>query len=115
MTGGAIVDGDRLKDRISAAGLTHAELAARVGAKQPTITRLITGEQRASKYLHQIAVELNTTSAYLVGATDDPHSEGDSPILSAEQREWLDLIDAMRARDRAAILHIARAMSRASD
>lgn len=67
-----MVIGDRLKERISAAGFTHAELARRVGVKQPTITRLISGEQGGSKHLHQIAAILQTTPAYLTGEADDP-------------------------------------------
>jgi len=76
-----MVIGDRLRERISAAGFTHAELARRVGVKQPTITRLITGEQGGSKHLHQIAAILQTTPAYLTGEADDP-SDGFVPVPS---------------------------------
>jgi phage repressor protein C with HTH and peptisase S24 domain len=75
MSNPSCIDPSRLVSLIERAGLTHAELARRVGVKQPTITRLTTGEQAGSKHLHKIAQELATTPGYLLRETDDP-SEG---------------------------------------
>lgn len=50
--------------------MSQAELARRVGIKQPTISDLIAGKSRSSSHLHKIARELQTTPEYLLGETD---------------------------------------------
>lgn len=66
--------GDRIRERLTALGISGAELARRVGLKQPTISALISGKSRSSAHLHLIARELETTPEYLTGETDDPSS-----------------------------------------
>lgn len=63
--------------------VSGAELARRVGVKQPSISRLLTGDASGSKHLHIIARALGTTAEYLTGETDDP-SEGALPAPSPE-------------------------------
>ena len=107
----AFIDRLRLIQLIQQAGLTHAELARRVGVKQPTITRLTTGEQGGSKHIHKIARELRTTPAYLTGETDDVAGDVTEVLLTSQEREMLDLMRAIPEKDRAAILHIARTIA----
>lgn len=57
---------------MEAAGLNQSQLAKKVGLKQPSIGRLISGETRESKRLVELAQALRTTPDYLTGATDDP-------------------------------------------
>lgn len=78
-----MIDSARFRARMEALGLTHSELARRVGVKQPSITRLATGEQSGSRHLHVIARELKTTPEFLSGKTDDP-SEGYVPPPTSE-------------------------------
>lgn len=111
MPGGTKIDSERLKARIALAGLTHAELARRVGVKQPTITRLITGEQGGSKYLHLIAHELKTTPSYLTRETDDPNSDGPDETFTSEEREWVELLRGVRPQDRDVTLQILRTLA----
>ena len=63
--------GERIEERLSALGLSQAELARRVGISQPTINGLIKGNNAGSKHLHRIASELETSPAWLAGETDD--------------------------------------------
>ncbi|MXO64873.1 XRE family transcriptional regulator [Altericroceibacterium endophyticum] len=63
--------GDRIRERLEALEMSGAELARRVGVKQPTISALISGKTRSSSYLHVIARELKTTPEYLTGESDE--------------------------------------------
>lgn len=79
-----------------AAGLNQSQLAAKVGLKQPSVGRLISGQTRESKKLLELAQAVRTTPDYLTGATDDPTISGmslaenrrefrPSPVLSPEE------------------------------
>jgi phage repressor protein C with HTH and peptisase S24 domain len=67
-----VILADRLKERMTASGLSQAELARRVGITQPMISHLLKGDSTGSKWLHLIARELATTPDYLTGGTDSP-------------------------------------------
>ncbi|WP_333701198.1 XRE family transcriptional regulator [Sphingobium yanoikuyae] len=75
---------DRLRERMQALDLSQAELARRVGIKQPSIFKLLAGTVRNSAHLHVIARELHTTPEYLVGSTDDPLINN-SPVPSPDE------------------------------
>lgn len=77
MMGGMSV-GNRIKDKLSAMGISQAELARRVKISQPTINALVNGDNTGSRHLHRIAAELQTSPAWLSGETDD-----DSPVAMA--------------------------------
>ncbi|WP_218035979.1 MULTISPECIES: XRE family transcriptional regulator [Sphingobium] len=64
--------GGRIRSRLETLGMSQAELARRVGIKQPSINHLIKNGAQGSKHIHQIAQALQTTPAYLSGETDDP-------------------------------------------
>jgi len=64
--------GDRIEQRLRDKGWSQAELARRIGVKSTSIWKLVSGHAQGSKYLHQIARELDTTPEYLTGETDDP-------------------------------------------
>ncbi len=68
--------GDRIKERLAVLELSGAELARRVGLKQPTISALISGKSRSSAHLHSIAKALDTTVEFLTGETNDPDPAG---------------------------------------
>jgi phage repressor protein C with HTH and peptisase S24 domain len=63
---------NRLQERLEMQGISQSELARRIGVKQPSIARLISGETQTSRHLHLIARELATTPDYLTGGTDSP-------------------------------------------
>ena len=58
------------------AGVNQSQLADRVGVKQPSIGRLLSGETKTTRALDLIASALGTTTAYLKGETDDPAPGG---------------------------------------
>ncbi|MDD3799556.1 MAG: helix-turn-helix transcriptional regulator [Novosphingobium sp.] len=103
--------GDRIKERLGVVGISQAELARRVRLDQSTINGLVRGAARGSRYLHQIARELRTTSAYLNGETDDPTADIPDIGYSAEEREWVDLIRSLPPKDRSALMQLARTIA----
>lgn len=88
----AEIQGDRLDKLITDRGLSQSELARRVGIKQPSIARLISGHTRSTSVLLEIARELRTSPEYLIGETDDADAsfgdESSKQILS----DQLDLV-----------------------
>ena len=78
-----MIAADRIRERMQALDISQAELARRVGIKQPSIFKLLSGTVRSSAHLHAIARELETTPEYLSGTTDDP-SEGYVPLPSTD-------------------------------
>lgn len=63
---------ERLRERIGAAEVSYSHVARELGVKQPTISRLVKGEQSSTARIDLLASILNTTPAYLTGETDDP-------------------------------------------
>lgn len=61
------VRGDRLEKLMQERGLSQSELARRVGVKQPSIGRLLSGHTRSTSVLVELARELGTTPQYLTG------------------------------------------------
>lgn len=89
-------DAERFRERLVASGLTQSALARRTGVSQQAISRLLKGERYGSRYLHRIAYELGTTSAYLMGETDDPLAEAPPlPEVTFEDRQMLGAYDAL--------------------
>jgi len=78
------IRGDRLAERLGACGISQAELARRIGVKQPSIAALISGKSQRTRHLHRIARELRTSPEYLTAEVDDPGS--DAPALADHRR-----------------------------
>lgn len=107
-----MIMGTRILERMKLKELSQAELARRVGMKQPSIFNLIHRGKKGSTKLHLIARELETTAAYLSGETDDPTAEAAAPpSYDSETRELIDRFAHLGAADRRAILQIARSMA----
>ena len=83
--------GGRIVERLTALGISQAELARRVGITQPAINHLIKRGSGGSAHLHKIARELETSPEYLSGETDDPSLGGSTAerqsSLRAHNRE----------------------------
>lgn len=67
---------DRIQERMDSLDISQSELARRVGIKQPSINRLLSGEVQNPRFLHLIVRELQTTPEFLTGETDDPDVPG---------------------------------------
>lgn len=104
--------GVRIAERIKALNISQSELARRAALPQTTVNSLVKGNRRSSPHLVRLARELQTTPAYLQGETDDPDSDAPTPaVLSAAQRELIEIVDHLSSADQAALLHIARSMA----
>jgi len=103
--------GERIEGRLRDLNMSQSELARRAQLPQTTINSLIRGTRRSSPHVVRLARELRTTPAYLMGDTDD-YSAPDvaAPDLSADQRELLDLFNAMDEASQRSLMHIARSM-----
>jgi len=107
----ATIRGDRLEKLMADRQISQSELARRVGLKQPSIGRLVSGATRNSSALLELARELRVSAAYLTGETDDPDSEAQDVTLTAEEREWLDLLHSVQPQDRDVTLQILRTLA----
>ena len=86
--------GSRLKALREAKGLTQDALAKLLGTDGRQIIRYEKEEtDPGSEVVYALAVELETTSDYLIGLTDDPNPKLVSVDLSNEER---DLIMSLR-------------------
>jgi transcriptional regulator with XRE-family HTH domain len=104
--------GERIAERLKLLNISQSELARRTGLAQPTINALIKRNKVGSKYLHRVAAELLTSAAYLTGETENPEPGYEvATVLSSEEREILDVLRSMSARDRSAFMQVVRLMS----
>ena len=71
--------GERVAERMTAQGLSQAELARRVGISQQAIGKLVHGDSRKTTHIVRLARELGTTPAFLEGETDDPAANAPPP------------------------------------
>lgn len=106
--------GERVSDRLRVVKISQAELARRVGVAQQTVNALINRNKVGSLHLNRIARELQTSTRYLTGETDDPTIEPAELAFTSQEREWLDLMNALSAKDRAAVLQLARTIAHAA-
>lgn len=67
----ADIRADRLERLMVEQGLSQSALARRVGVKQPSIGRLLSGQTKSTAVLVELARELNTTPEYLTGESND--------------------------------------------
>lgn len=103
--------GARIESRLEAVGLSQAELARRVGVRQSTMNSLIRGNSRTSRSIVQIARELETTPAYLLGETDDPTADVPDDNLVRAERELLTMFRSLAGDERSAISLIVRRLA----
>jgi phage repressor protein C with HTH and peptisase S24 domain len=84
--------GDRLKAAMGRARIEQAELAAKVGCTQGAISQILTGRTSRSRFLPDIAEALGTTTAFLLGDTNDPAPRASSELTEGEMADRLDLV-----------------------
>lgn len=69
---------DRIRQAMTAKGMTQAELGRLVGVSQGAIQQILAGDTARSRYLPAIARELDVSVHWLDGESDDP----DMPVVS---------------------------------
>lgn len=109
-----MIIGERIAALMSALGISQGELARRVKVSQPTIFKLIHENKTGSVHLHRIAVELQTTPAYLTGETDNPSLDAPPPTLSSEDQALLALYHSLESSGQKAVIEIMRTMAQAA-
>lgn len=102
--------GSRIAARLSALGMSQAELARRAGAPQTTINSLIKGHSRSSPHLVRIARVLKTTPAYLTEETDDDSIDAIDLAFSPQDIAWIELLRSLGRREREAVLQLAETL-----
>ena len=107
--------GERIEERLKALGISQSELARRTKLPQSTINSLIRKGRRSSPHLVKLARELRTTPAYLSEDTDDPEADFQDEALTAEERESLEQLRQLPAKDRQAVLQLLRSLSDAQE
>lgn len=69
---------ERVKDLLEAKGLKQKAISEELGVEYSTLWRRLKGERKITiDFLQRLSKSLGTSSAYLLGETDDP-----SPILN---------------------------------
>lgn len=71
--------GERILARLQVLGVNQSEAARRARISQSTMSGIIRKNPRMTPYLVQIAAALQTTPAYLTGATEDPNEGAPLP------------------------------------
>ena len=105
-----MVISERVRERLTAKGLSQSELARRVGISQSAVAKLALGTGYGSKHLHRIARELGTTPAYLAGETDDPDSEVPETDLSEDEARMVSILRQLPEAERDALKRVAESM-----
>lgn len=101
----------RLEERIHEAGLSYSAVARALGVRQPTISRLVKGEQRSTARIDHLARIVKTSPAYLTGEVDDPDLDApETRALTSDQEAWLAIFDALDPPNRTALMQIGRTM-----
>lgn len=101
---------ERLADRIKVTGVSYTSLAKSIGVKQPTITRLVKGEQRSTARIDLLAAALKTSPAYLTGEIDDP--DADAPQTSVDVTPARPIMMPVMLPSERALSHMFRTMLR---
>jgi phage repressor protein C with HTH and peptisase S24 domain len=92
-------DMEKLSDRLSFAlqrsGLSQAELARRVGMKQPSISAIITGETTHTKFAPEMARELGVAVEWLLTGEGpiEPSPQQQTPILEVDPTRIVEIPD----------------------
>lgn len=78
--------------------------------RQSTMNSLIRGNSRTSRSIVQIARELETTPAYLLGETDDPTDDQPPFMLNHEERQWIDYMHQLGDAERKSFVTIMKSL-----
>lgn len=100
----------RIKAGMDALGIDQSELARRVGCTAAAINQLVGGKTRHSKFLPAIARELRLPVEYLEGTIDSPDAKPEQLQLTSDERAWLDALRNVSAKNKTALLQLARSL-----
>lgn len=105
------VTGDRLRERMLEAGVSQEDLAAAVGCTQGTISQILLGTTRNSRFLPRIAEHLGVSLAWLLGSIDERQQEAIGELLAPDERQLVARFRTISLHDRTAILSIVNSLA----
>lgn len=94
-------------------GWDQQELAARVGATQGAISKILVGKTSNSRLLPKIAVQLGVPLEWLLGSSDRESGGGEAEVCTPEELEWVLSLRALPPADRRAVVQITRSIGQA--
>jgi transcriptional regulator with XRE-family HTH domain len=86
---------ERLQEAMNDQGVDQSALARAIGVTQGTISLILLGKTRQSKYLPEIAIELGVSYDWLTGRDVDKHS--DQPVDLLVTTDERDMLERRRA------------------
>lgn len=92
-------------------GIDQSALARELGVTQGAISKIVLGKTANSRLLPRIATHLGVSLAWLLGIEDDPEADLPDEWLSAEEREWIDLLRSLKPKDRQAVIQLTRSLA----
>jgi transcriptional regulator with XRE-family HTH domain len=110
-----MIVGHRIQERIIALSTSQGALAREIGVSRQAIGKLVRGETNDTGKLYQIARFLRTSPEFLTGETDDDSMDAAELAMTNQDREWLDLIHSLSAKDRDALLQLAKTIAGRSE
>lgn len=106
----------RLKEAMEERGVDQSALAEAIGVTQGTISLILVGKTRHSKYLPDIAIELGVAYDWLIGNHDNKHA--DQPVdrlLTSDEAEMVEMRRALPNLDRFAFDRVCKAIARTAE
>lgn len=106
----------RLKEAMEDRGVDQSALAEAIGVTQGTISLILVGKTRHSKYLPDIAIELGVAYDWLVGNHENKHA--DQPVdrlLTTDEADLVEMRRALPNLDRFAFDRVCKAISRTAE
>lgn len=104
--------GEIIKARRQELKITQQELADRIGVNIGTVSRYESGkiDPIPTDRREAIAEALKCTKDYLLGRVDDPHENFETPIITADEEDLIELFRYLSPDQRAAILTMMKGM-----
>ncbi len=104
--------GDRIRYLMEVRQIKQVELAAQIGITQAGISNLVTDTARkpSAPTLMKMAVVLKCNPTWILTGEGDPY--GWAPVTGESQVELLNLFREMSTESKAALLAVARSMSK---
>lgn len=100
-----------MRARMNEAGVSQEDLAAAVGCTQGTISQILLGTTRNSRFLPRIAEHLGVSLPWLLGSADERQQMAIGELLAPDERQLVARFRDISIQDRTAILSIVTSLA----